>query len=105
MRSAISLICAFVLMSSIAWAHGDQIHVMGTVSKIEADTITIATTSGGEKTVKLVATTKFLKGQSPATLKDLKVSDRVVVHAKPNGQILEATEVKIGTVKTADHSN
>jgi Copper binding periplasmic protein CusF len=40
---------AFVLMSSIAWAHGDRIHVMGTVSKIEADTITIATTSGEKR--------------------------------------------------------
>ncbi|MGC1418377.1 MAG: DUF5666 domain-containing protein [Candidatus Acidiferrum sp.] len=105
MKTAISLFCAIVLMSSIAWAHGDQIHVMGTVSKIGADTITVATTSGGEKQVKIVATTKVLKGDAAVSLRDLSVGDRVVIHAKPDGQVLEATEVKIGTVKTVDDSH
>jgi preprotein translocase subunit YajC len=103
MKTVIHLVCAFVLLSGVGWAHGDQVHVMGTVSKIETDTITVATTAGGEKTVKLVAATKFLKGESPATPKDLKVGDRVVIHAKPNGPVLEATEVKIGIAQTVEH--
>jgi len=105
MKTAISLICAIVLISSIAWAHGDLIHVMETVSTIGAGTITVATISGGEKQVKILATTKFLKGDAAASLRDLSVGDRVVIHAKPNGQVLETTEVKIGTVKTVDNSH
>jgi hypothetical protein len=104
MKTTMCLICAFVLISGVGWAHGDQIHVMGTVSKLEGDTITVATTSGSEKIVRIVPTTRFLRGESPATVQDLKVSDRVVIHAKLTGQILEATEVKIGVAKTAQQS-
>jgi hypothetical protein len=74
---------------------------MGTVSKLEADTITVAISSGSEKIVRILPTTKFLRGESPATVQDLKVSDRVVIHAKLNGQTLDATEVKIGVANTA----
>ena len=54
--------------------------------------------------MRIVPTTRFLRGESPATVQDLKVSDRVVIHAKLTGQILEATEVKIGVAKTAQQS-
>ena len=37
-----------------------------------------------------------MKGEAAATQKDLKVGDRVVIHAMPMGEMLHATEVKIG---------
>ena len=40
--------------------------------------------------------TKFEKSGSPATLKDLKVGDKVVVHADVSDKKLVANEVRFG---------
>jgi hypothetical protein len=45
--------------------------------------------------------TKFVRGTAEATQKDLKVGDRVVIHAMPMGDMLHATEVKIGVSAAA----
>src|SRR5215813_10246818 len=100
-RTAIGLMLV-ILLASYAFGHGDEKHVMGTVTKIDGDTISVQTPSAGEKTVNIGTGTKFLKGQAAATQQDLRVGDRVVIHAKPNGDRLEATEVKIGTTATYD---
>jgi Domain of unknown function (DUF5666) len=100
-KTAIVLM-SVILFASHATAHGNEKHVMGTVTKIDGGTISVQTPSAGEKTVNIGSGTKFMKGQAPATQQDLKVGDRVVIHAKPNGDILEATEVKIGTSTTYD---
>jgi hypothetical protein len=99
---------ALLLGSVVVFAHGNEQHVIGTVSKIEANSITVATVAGPVTTVNIVPTTKFLKGDAAAALKDVKVGDRVVIHAKPLGKTLEASEVKIGvaaanTAKGSSH--
>lgn len=96
MKSVKFTFCALLIVSAMAVAHGNFEHVLGTVTKIEGSSISVATVSGETKTVAIVTATKFAKSGSPATLKDLKVGDRVVIHAKPNGNVLEAAEVKFG---------
>jgi|ERR1700730_995983 hypothetical protein len=99
-RSA--LVAFWILIFSIILsAHGDEKHVMGTVAKVAGNSITVTTTSGNSTVVTVADATKFLKGHSPASLQDLKVGDRVVIHAKLKGQALEATEVRIGSSPTA----
>jgi hypothetical protein len=83
-------------LSTIVLAHGDQQHVMGTVTKVDAGSISVKTRTGDEKVVLVLPTTKFVKGTAVATRQDLRVGDRVVIHAKPEGNMLQATEVKIG---------
>jgi len=95
MKSAL-LVFAVLIWCSVAWSHGDEQHVLGTITKIEAGAITVSTTTGATTVVNIAATTKFVRGGAPATIKDLKVGDRVAIHAKPKAQGLEATEVKIG---------
>jgi hypothetical protein len=90
------------ILPTIVLAHGDQQHVMGTVAKIDAGSISVKTTTGEVKVVTILPTTKFLKGTAVATADDVKVGDRVVIHAKPDGNALNATEVKIG--EAAAHS-
>ncbi|MFY9644959.1 MAG: DUF5666 domain-containing protein [Terriglobales bacterium] len=87
---------AILALSINAFAHGDQQHVMGTVTQIDATSITVKTTTGEVKTVMILADTKFAKGASTITQHDVKVGDRVVIHAKPQGNMLHATEVRIG---------
>lgn len=93
-----SLIAIWILLALAvsAWAHGDEQHVMGTVSKIDGMSITVKTQDGSLKTVMVTDETKYLRANSAAKLDDVKVGDRVVIHAKKMGDMLHATEVKIG---------
>jgi len=77
-------------------AHGDEIHVMGTVSKIDGAAVTVKVADGSTKSVVLDSETKFLKNKADAKREDLKVGDRVAIHAKEVNGTLHATEVKIG---------
>lgn len=87
-----------VLMASVAFAHGDKKHVVGTLEKINPDSVVVKTTAGKSVEVKLVATTIYVwhtgNEDRPAKLAELAVGDRVVIHATPKGQTLEANEVK-----------
>jgi hypothetical protein len=53
-------------------------------------------------TVTLSAATKFQKSDSLASLKDLKVGDRVVIHATGPEDKLVATEVRFGPMTKDD---
>jgi len=97
------LAVGLISLSTIVLAHGDQQHVMGTVTKVDAASISVKTTTGEEKVVMILSTTKFVKGTAPATAHDLRVGDRVVIHAKPEGNMLDATEVKISETKDSVH--
>ena len=74
---------------------------MGTVTKIQTGSISVKTTTGEIKVVMILPTTKFVKGTAAATVQELKVGDRVVIHAKTEGNMLHATEVKIGEAKAS----
>lgn len=92
----VTLLVGTAFASGLLWAHGTEKHVMGTVTAIAPESITVETTSHQIQTVQITSQTKFLKGDKPSSLSDLKVGDRVVIHAKPSGDKLEATEVKSG---------
>jgi Domain of unknown function (DUF5666) len=98
-RSTVSLICLF-LLAVPAFAHGGLQHVMGVVKSISADSITVQTAgiASKEVTVVLLSTTKFQKDAADASLKDLRVGDRVVIHAKPDGNKLDAVTVAFGKI-------
>jgi hypothetical protein len=89
---------AITLLASIAFAHGDKKHVIGTVEKINPDSVVVKTAAGASVEVKLVATTMYVSHtgneDKAAKLSDLAVGDRVVIHATPKGETLEANEVK-----------
>lgn len=89
------LLVVLVFTGSL-FAHGNEKHVMGVVKSVGADSVTVETASHQSQTVQITAQTKFVKSGAPSSLQDLKVGDRVVIHAKPSGNKLEATEVKFG---------
>jgi hypothetical protein len=101
MRSAVSKICVLLFLSTLVFAHGNEKHVMGTVTKVDDSSIVVKTKEG-DKSVMVTSETKFIKGTAAVTQKDVKVGDRVVIHAMPMGDMLHATEVKIGTVPAAE---
>jgi len=87
---------ALVSLAAVAFAHGTDKHVLGTVTKITDTEITVQTQTKEVQVVKITAETSFVKSGATATLKDLKIGDRVVIHAKPVGADLIAHEVRFG---------
>ena len=90
----ISLISLF--LATIVFAHEGGKHFLGTVKAVDANHLTIVTKANDTVTLKLLPTTKFVKSHQPAALQDLKAGERVVVHAKQDGQSWDAEEVQFG---------
>ena len=102
-----NVLAALTLMlgSVFVFAHGGMEHVMGTVAAVTESSITVDTVQHKQVTVLLDPSTKFTHNDAQASLKDLKVGDRVVIHAKPNAEKkLIGVTVKWGVSNTA-HPN
>lgn len=99
MKRIIAIVTLLFALSLMAVAHGNDKHVMGTVTNVSDTSITVETTAKKSVTVEVSDKTKFEKSGSPATLKDLKVGDKVVIHAGVSGTKLVANEVQFGAMK------
>ncbi len=100
-----SLALLFALATNTAFAHGNKVHVSGTVEKISADSLVVKTADGKSVEVKIAASTVFLSRSNnedkPAKAADLAAGDRVVIHATPKDNILEADEIKFSVPPAA----
>ena len=105
MKKSITLFLSVVLFSAVRKSHGDEQHLMGTVTKITDKAITIEMKD--KKTAEAVLTheTKCMKGDATAELKEVKVGDRVAITAKKSGDKLVATMVKIGAAPSPAHKH
>lgn len=107
MKRMWTLLVGVAVLAGVAFAHGDEQHVMGTVTKVTDTAITVDLTPKKDDaqktsvTVNVVAATKFEKMGAAATIKDVKVGDRVVIHAGKKAGQLEAHVVKIGMAMDA----
>lgn len=99
MKRTVALVALLFALSVIALAHGKEQHIMGKVTSISDTSITVETTAKKSVIVNVSDKTKFEKSGSAATLKDLKVGDKVVVHADAEGDKLVANEVHFGAKK------
>src|SRR5437867_10969876 len=99
MKCTVAVGALLVALSVMALAHGKEKHVMGTVTSISDNSITVETTAKKSITVDVSDKTKFEKSGSPATLKDLKVGDKVVVHADVSDDKLVANKLHFGAMK------
>ncbi len=95
---SVALLLSLVLVVGSGLAHGDKKHVRGLLEKVNADSVVVKTAEGKSVEVRLVGSTVYLlrsgKEDKPAKASDLAVGDRVVIHATPKGEILEADEIK-----------
>src|SRR5258708_6185850 len=98
MKRIILLVGGVVLGGGAAFAHGKDQHVMGKVTAMTDSSITVQTKAKDHVTVYTMAETKYEKSGTAASLKDLKVGDRVVIHAEKMGDKLMANEVRFGVV-------
>jgi hypothetical protein len=94
--SALSLI----LLAFMAWAHGGFDHVIGTVTKIDNNVLTVHTAKG-DVDVKLNDQTEITKADQKAGLADLKPGSRVIVDIPEGSKDRIAHSVKVGVAKAA----
>ena len=115
LRSSL-IVLLLALAASAAIAHGNKVHVLGTLEKINADSVVVKTKDGKSVEVKLAASTVYLShtinqdknarlshmpGQDkPAKISDLAVGDMVVIHATPKDNALEADQIKFSVPAT-----
>jgi len=89
---------AAALAAGAAFAHGSKVHILGTIEKINADTIRVQTKEGKSVEVKLVRSTVYLSRSNnqdqPAKLSDLAAGQLVAIHAAARDNVLEAEEIK-----------
>ena len=94
----VSLGLFLVLMVALTPAHGNKVHVRGTIEKINTDSVVVKTTDGKSVEVKFGASTVFLvranNEDKPAKAGELAAGDLVVIHATPKDNGLEADEIK-----------
>ena len=100
-RTLLSLASAFALMGAITTAHGNAVHVRGTVTQINGKSVTVQPVAKGAKAVTFTVAdhTEIDRGTKISNLADLKVGDRVVVEI-PKGKT-EAESIKIGAAAPA----
>jgi ribosome maturation factor RimP len=69
MKRMVAVVTLLFAFSVMAVAHGKERHVMGTVTSISDNSITVETTAKKSVTVDVSDKTKFEKSGSPAALK------------------------------------
>src|SRR5207244_12501570 len=87
-----------LVFSSLVFAQSGATHLMGTVTAVKPDTVTIKMQDGKSETVMLEKTTKYMKDDKPAKSSELKVGDSVMISAKMNTKMkmYTAEEVMLG---------
>ncbi len=88
--------CFALLLGALSsFGHPGMQHIMGTVASVTESSITVDTVKHTKVTVLVDGSTKFINGAAQASLKDLKVGERVAIHAKENADDkLVGAEVK-----------
>jgi len=103
----VAALMAALLFAVGAYAHGDKVHVMGTLTKVGADAVSVKTTEGKTVDIKLASTTVYIlrdgktKDGTPAKFGDLAVGQKVMIHATPKDGTLTADEVKFAPAGAA----
>lgn len=96
------LLACISFISAVVLAHGGEEHVIGTVAKVDQNSITVKTATNKMVTVAVAPETKFTKAKAPSQLSELTVGDRVVIHAKePTEGKLVADTVEFAAPKAA----
>jgi hypothetical protein len=97
--------CSLMILiaAGLLLAHGNATHIMGTITALEGDHVTVKLQDGKSETVMFNKATKYLSGTKAATRADLKIGTRVVIDAKMDAKMkmFLASEVRIGVTTPA----
>ena len=103
MKRLLTVVLGFATFTGIAFAHNGMEHVMGTVTEVSPTALSVKAADGKIHTLTLNAKTKFSKGTTASTVKDVKVGQHVVINVPEEGDQHVAAEVKLGTASDAQN--
>lgn len=106
-RKVAYALALFLLLATtrIAFAHNGVEHVMGTVTQVSAQAVSIETTEKKVVEVELSLKTKYTRDGKAASASELKIGDRIMVNAKEVDKKLVADSVKLGAAApNSDHA-
>ena len=86
MERTVAVVTLLFALSVMVLAHGKEKHVMGKVTSTSDNSITVETATKQSVAVEVNDKTKFEKSGAAATLKDLKVGDKVVISRRCLGR-------------------
>ncbi len=89
-----------LFVPTVARAHEHDKTVMGTVSGIDGNNLTVKTADGKSVMVMMDAKTKITKGTTTLAAAALKVGDRVVASGPEDKAMIMAETVKVGAAPT-----
>ena len=95
------LAAAFVIPGLVLAHEGHAHKVMGTITAIDGNHVTVKTTAGKSAMVMLDAKTKLTQGKNKVDASSLKVGDRIVAEGPEDKSMIMATTVKVGANQTA----
>jgi Domain of unknown function (DUF5666) len=93
-------LAAALLVPTVGRAHENDKTVMGTVSTIDGNNLTVKTADGKSVMVMMDAKTKITKGTTKLPATALKVGDRVVASGPEDKSMIMAETVKLGAAST-----
>jgi hypothetical protein len=93
------LAASFILIGTLAFAHGGFDHVRGVVTEVSAQSITVKATDATTKTLTVDQKTTVKKSGKAAAIADIKVGDRVVVDIPEKK--MNAVLIQIGVAATS----
>ena len=97
-QAALLAVVSLALIPTIATAHGGEEHVVGTVANISDTSVTVKTAAGKMVEVGLDAKmTTYERAKKPIQKTDIKVGDRIVIHAMEMNEKLTAHTVEVGS--------
>ncbi|HLH41539.1 MAG TPA: hypothetical protein VKV74_01040 [Bryobacteraceae bacterium] len=99
-----SIISGSALAAAMVLAHGGLQHVMGTVTLVGGASVTVRTTAGKTVQVAVDAKTTYSRASKAVQKSDVKVGDRVVIHAEQHDKALLGKTVELGPAPAAKAS-
>jgi len=104
MKYGLSALVLSAVLSAAAFAHGGAEHVIGVLRGINSTSITVEDAKHKMIVVLLRPTTEVKKSGVIVKIGDLKIGERVVVHAEENkADKLEAEEIEFGPAAPVTH--
>ena len=98
----LAILVAALTLPAVARAHNGHTHkVMGTITAIDGNHLTVKTTDGKSAMVMLDAKTKITQGKAPVAASALKVGVRIVAEGADNKGMLTAASLQVGTAPPA----
>jgi hypothetical protein len=95
-----------LLFAGLLLAHGNATHLMGTVTAVGKDTVTIQDKDGKSVVVTVEKTTKYFKNKKAATIADVTIGTRLVIDAQMDQKtkMYTAEEIQVGATDTSTSS-